>query len=216
MGIDYPVMRGCLHTGTSKVDTILQGCDKDMDFIRKFKRLRKKVDLSGKDDIKAKYIQLNETVKYGQQLARIGCWLYEIQTGQVFWSEEIYNILGCGFTSLNDTLESFLPYVHPDDLETVKKVTQYVVDMKEYHIEYRIITPDNQVRYVSEKTKVICDENSNPIKMAGIIQDITEQKLSENNLKEIGDNLNRAQRVAGVGSWKYDAIKDELYCQMKH
>jgi hypothetical protein len=51
-------------------------------------------------------------------------------------------------------------------------------------------------RYVHEKTKVLLDEENNPAKMIGIMQDITEHKLLENNLKAIGDNLNRAQRVS--------------------
>lgn len=67
-----------------------------VDFIRRFKRSERYAD------IEAKFNQLSETVKYGQQLARIGCWLYEIETGQVFWSEQVFNILGCGFNSLNE------------------------------------------------------------------------------------------------------------------
>lgn len=175
-------------------------------FIRRFKRSERYAD------IEAKFNQLSETVKYGQQLARIGYWLYEIETGQVFWSEQVFNILGCGFNSLNETLESFLPYVHADDLEAVEEATQLVKAAKEYDVEYRIVAADNQLRYVRERTKVITDEDNTPIKVAGIIQDITEQKLRENSLREIGDNLSKAQKVAGVGSWKYDIAKDELYC----
>ena len=175
-------------------------------FIRRFKRSERYAD------IEAKFNQLSETVKYGQQLARIGYWLYEIETGQVFWSEQVFNILGCGFNSLNETLESFLPYVHADDLEAVEEATQLVKAAKEYDVEYRIVAADNQLRYVRERTKVITDEDNTPIKVAGIIQDITEQKLRENSLREIGDNLSKAQKVAGVGNWKYDIAKDELYC----
>ena len=134
------------------------------------------------------------------------------KTGQVFWSEQVFNILGCGFNSLNETLESFLPYVHADDLEAVEEATQLVKAAKEYDVEYRIVAADNQLRYVRERTKVITDEDNTPIKVAGIIQDITEQKLRENSLREIGDNLSKAQKVAGVGNWKYDIAKDELYC----
>ena len=47
--------------------------------------------------------------------------------------------------------------------------------------------------------------------MVGIIHDITAHKIEENILREIGENLNRAQGVSGVGSWKYDVIKDENF-----
>ena len=69
-------------------------------FIRRFKRSERYAD------IEAKFNQLSETVKYGQQLARIGCWLYEIETGQVFWFEQVFNILGCGSNSLNETMRA--------------------------------------------------------------------------------------------------------------
>lgn len=47
--------------------------------------------------------------------------------------------------------------------------------------------------------------------MIGIIQDITSYKIIENDLKVLGETLNEDQKVSGVGSWKYDVLKDEFY-----
>lgn len=182
-----------------------------MNLIRKDKISREKDIQLNYEELQREYNILNSTVKYGQQLAKIGCWNYEIKTGQVFWSEEVYNLLGCESNCLSNNMESFLEYVHKDDLDTVKKVKQYVSTAKEYDIEYRIVTADKQVKYVREKTKAILDENNNPVTMAGIIQDITEQKLREISLIEMGENFSQAQRVSGVGSWKYDVLKNKSY-----
>jgi PAS domain S-box-containing protein len=182
-----------------------------MAFIRKNNTLSEKNSLFQKEEIEKKYNLLNETVKYGQQLAKIGCWLYEVQTSDVFWSDEVYNILGCTAKDLNNKLESILAYVHPDDLESVKEATYSVYNLNEYDIEFRIVAQNGQVKHLHEKTKVILDENDNKTKMVGIIQDITEKKLREISLMEIGEDFNRAQRVAGVGSWKYDVVKDKFY-----
>lgn len=164
------------------------------------------VHLHHGEELAKKYELLAETLKYGQQLAKISCWLYEIPTEQVFWSEEIYNILDSEPNSLTEKQESFLPYVHPDDLEMVERARQNIVGTQEYDIEYRIITAKDQVKYVREKTKGILDENDTPIKVVGIIQDITEQKLRENSLVE-------AERIAKIGSWEID-IKNRkvLFC----
>lgn len=177
-----------------------------MNFIWKNRKTEKK------DELEAKFNILNETVRYGQQLSKTGYWLYEIGTGKVSWSEEVYNILGCGTNSLDESFECFLPYIHADDLEMVREARRLVTAAEEYDIEYRIITAGEEIKYVREKTKVIPGESNAPAKVAGIIQDITEQKLRENSLREIGDNLIKLQKVAGVGSWKYDAVKNELYC----
>jgi PAS domain S-box-containing protein len=154
---------------------------------------------------------LSENLIYGQQLAQIGSWTYDIQKEEAFWTEEIYHILGCSPQDLDDKLQSLFPFVHPDDLERVKEVTQEAIIGNEYDIEYRITTPGGVVKYVHEKTKVLYDENNSPLKTVGIIQDVTKRKIIENNLKALGDNLILAQRVAGVGSWKYDVFKDEFY-----
>jgi diguanylate cyclase (GGDEF)-like protein/PAS domain S-box-containing protein len=108
-------------------------------------------------------------------------------------------------------LDNFLSYVHPGDHNAVREAIKSVYKGKEYNIEYRIITPNGTERYVHEKNKTVYDENNNPIKIVGIIQDITNRKIIENSLNELDEHHNYAQKVAGVGSWKYDAVKDEFY-----
>jgi len=162
-------------------------------------------------EIEKKYDQLYENIKYGQKLSKTGSWTLDNKSGEMFITYETYEILGINPEEFGGKLESFFSFVYPEDLDRVKEAVEGALEGLEYDIEYRIITPDKQVKYVIEKTTIIFDEQNNAIKTIGIIQDITEQKLLENNLKEISDNLNQAQRVAGVGSWKYDIIKDEYY-----
>lgn len=161
--------------------------------------------------IEKKYEQLYENVKYGQKLSRTGSWTLYNESGEMFITHEIYEILGISSEEYDWKLASYYSFVHPEDLDRVKKAVEGALDGLEYNIEYRIITADKHVKYVNEKATIVFDEHNNAIKTIGIIQDITEQKLLENNLKELGDNLNLAQRVAGLGSWKYDIIKDEYY-----
>ena len=66
----------------------------------------------------------------------------------------MYHILGCGPQDLEDNLQSFLSYVHPDDLERVQEITQEASKGKEeYDIEYRIITPDGVVSLSAKEPK---------------------------------------------------------------
>lgn len=164
------------------------------------------------NDLEKNFYQLNENVIYGQQLAKTGSWTYNIQTTEVFWTEEIYIFMGCTFQELDKKLESFLSYVHPDDLEIVRQANNDILKAKEFDIVYRIVTPNGQLKYANEKTKVLYDENNKPFKVVGIIQDITEHKIREYNLKELGEHLNQAQRVAGVGSWEMDIINQKNLC----
>ncbi|MGI6777536.1 MAG: EAL and GGDEF domain-containing protein [Acetivibrionales bacterium] len=153
-----------------------------MGFILKdiLKRINNNDDLNNsKEELEKSYKQLKENVIFSQQLANIGSWTYDMHKNEVFWTEEIYKILGRSRQEFNGDFEDFLLYVHPDDLEEVKKATEDAIRGREYDIEYRIITPEGDERYVHEKTKVLYDDCNNPAKMVGIIQDITRLKTDE-------------------------------------
>ena len=141
----------------------------------------------------------------------MGFWTYDGERGQAFWTEEIYKLLGCKDEDLNEKLESILPYVHSDDQEMVKQAIHEVFKEKEYEIEYRIVTNKGQVRYVYEKTKALLDQNNNSIKMIGIIQDITENKLVEQELKRNYKFINQAEVLANIGSWTMDIARNRIY-----
>ena len=140
----------------------------------------------------------------------IGSWANDIEKNG-FLTDEVYRILEPIRKEFDGRLRNYLLYAHPYDLEIVKEATRKAETGEEYEIEYRIKTPNGKVKFVYEKTTTIYDENKNPIKTIGIIQDITEQKLIENNLRELGENLKRAQRIAELGSWKYDVINNKFH-----
>ncbi|MGD9569167.1 MAG: EAL domain-containing protein [Sedimentibacter sp.] len=171
-----------------------------MSFLEKYKKNSKKNDniIAIKD----------ENFKVSQHMVSIGSWTRDLLNNEIYFSDEVYNILECSTDNFDGNEDKYYLLVHPDDLEDYKKTKQEELNGVEYDIEYRIITPNGTTKYVHEKTTAIYDENKKPIKMVGVIHDITIQKIVENNLKEIGEDLNKAQRVCGVGSWKYDAIKD--------
>lgn len=155
---------------------------------------KEKDKLLSEEELEKKYNLLNETVNYGQQLTKIGFWTYEVQTNHIFCTQQIYNILGYEFNDLNEKLENILPYVHSDDLATVKEAVQDVLAGKEYNIEYRIITSNKQLKYVYENTKAIVDENNNLIKVIGTIQDITEKKELQKKVELKQEKIDKIQR----------------------
>lgn len=177
-----------------------------------FNSRKKDLDLVNlKEELEEKFNLLKENIVYGQRLLSIGSWTYDIQKNEVFKTDGIYEILECSPQELDDKIESFYPYVHPDDREDVKRADQEALAGKEYNIEYRIIDHSGKQKYVQDKVTVLLDAEKKPTKIIGTMQDITRRKLLEKDLKEIGENLNQAQKVAGVGSFKYDAIKDRAW-----
>ena len=115
-----------------------------------------------------------------QRIARLGNWEWNIVDNKLYWSDEIYRIFGLEPQTFGRTHEAFLKSVHPEDREYVENaINKALHENKQYNIDHRIILPDKTERTVHEQAHVIFDETVKPIKMHGIVQDITEHKKAE-------------------------------------
>jgi diguanylate cyclase (GGDEF)-like protein/PAS domain S-box-containing protein len=119
-----------------------------------------------------------------QAIAHIGNWDWNIVTGELTWTDEIYRIFGIKPQEFGATYEASLSSVHPDDRESVRNAVNEAVDQKkDYGIEHRVVRPDGSERIVHERGKVFYDDNGKPLRMIGIIYDITERKKAEEKLR---------------------------------
>ncbi|MFO8009962.1 MAG: ATP-binding protein [Dehalococcoidia bacterium] len=118
-----------------------------------------------------------ERYALAQQSADIGSWDWEIPSGKLEWSERIEPIFGLPRGGFPGTYQAFLERIHPDDLAYVQESVDAALNEDvEYDIDHRIIWPDGTIRWVSETGRVFRDERGNPVRMLGIVQDITEKK----------------------------------------
>jgi diguanylate cyclase (GGDEF)-like protein/PAS domain S-box-containing protein len=112
-----------------------------------------------------------------QQIAHVGNWEWNILSGNLGWSDEIYRIFGLRPQEFEATYEAFLNHIHPDDQSKVQEaVTQAVENNAPYDIEHRVVQPDGTIRHVMERGKVIRNGQGEPVHMTGTVMDITEQK----------------------------------------
>ncbi len=115
-----------------------------------------------------------------QRIAQLGHWEWHIQTGHLYWSDEIYRIFGLNHQIYQPTYDSFLKKIHPEDREMVQQaVNSALAEQHRYSIDHRIILSTGEIRIVHEEGKTIFDENSIAVRMIGTIQDITEFKNTE-------------------------------------
>lgn len=102
----------------------------------------------------------------------------------------------------NNPLEKYSSLIVKEDQENLRKVVlERIENKKPFHIEYRLKSKDGEIKWVTEKGKIVYDENGLPLFMDGVILDITNRKQAEQKLKQSEENLNRAQQVAHIGSW---------------
>lgn len=120
--------------------------------------------------------------------SRMGVWDWNVQTNGLYWSPEVADIFG--MENFNCKFESFFSALHPDDVEHIMAAAkQALAENTVYAMEYRIIRPDGQVRWLSDFARPVYDEKGNPLRLTGTVQDITERKRAENEIKMLNADL---------------------------
>jgi PAS domain S-box-containing protein len=153
-----------------------------------------------------------ERLNRSQTFANIGTWDWNIQTGELNWSERIAPLFGYPAGKLAHSYENFINAVHPDDVQLVKDAISDCVERGiGYHIEHRCVWPDGAVRWLLESGDVVRDAHGKPLHMLGLVQDITPRKQAELGIVESNRRLEEAQNLARLGSWEADLDSGELY-----
>jgi len=143
-----------------------------------------------------------ENQYFTQKLSKIGSWTHDLNQRIVYFSDEVYHILGVNPQDFDGSEENYYHIVHHDDLNAVRTAIQGAFDGKEYDLVYRILTEEGELRFVREKTKILYDKNDLPIKIIGTVQDITQIKLMEKEITYMKKTLDSAQRLSNLGSWE--------------
>lgn len=155
--------------------------------------------------------EAEQRLALSQAYANIGTWDWNIETGELFWSERIAPLFGHPVGKLETTYDNFLAAVHPDDRQRViDAVTACVEHGAEYNIEHRCVWPDGTVRWLLERGDVVRDAHGRPLHMLGVVQDITERKQTELALAESRRRLEEAQSLAKLGYWSANLVTGEL------
>lgn len=131
--------------------------------------------------------QMEHALEESQRIARLGSWSLDLVHDHLIWSDEIFSIFGIEPERFAASLEAFFDTIHPDDLEKVK--THYADSLAgrcDYDIEHRIIRRDNgEVRWVHERCAHQHNELGEVVRSDGTVQDITERKLVEQEIKRL-------------------------------
>ena len=115
-----------------------------------------------------------------QRIAKIGMWERNIETGHLIWSDEIYHILGVLKDEFPATFGAFLTLVVPEDRESFKETVERAIEQKSnYENTYRIRHPNGEIRYLHSIGQFQLNELGIPVRMSGVVQDITELKTEE-------------------------------------
>lgn len=115
-----------------------------------------------------------------QEVAHFGSWEWNVITGEVDWSDEMYRIYGYAPQSVKVTSEWAFSHYHPDDIGYTREVVRAVLEQPQpFESVHRIFRRDGAVRDIRVIGAVETDAAGRAVKMYGASQDITELKQAE-------------------------------------
>lgn len=124
-------------------------------------------------------------LKAAQRIAHVGNYELDTRNDKLWWSDEVYRIFGLRPERATATYEMFLAAVHPDDRGRVEAaVTQRIEGGEPHTLDYRVVWPDGTERVVRSQPELLRDRKGRPVRIAGTVQDVTEQKQAEQAIKE--------------------------------
>jgi PAS domain S-box-containing protein len=128
-----------------------------------------------------------------QEIGKVGSWEIDLANQTTRWSPEARRIFGRPTDQATTSVTAMEQAVHPEDRLLVKEsFEQAIKGMKPLDADYRLLLPGGTVRMVHATGEVILDPASQPVKVQGTIQDITDRKLLEAQLRQ-------AQKMEAVG-----------------
>ena len=117
--------------------------------------------------------------------AKMGTWDWWIQLNTASWSEESTQMFGIAGPHNPPTFDHFRNLLHPDDRDAVTRgMWRAMADKLPFEAEFRVVRPDETVRWVLGKGAVLYDETGKPDRMLGVNVDITDRKCAEEALRK--------------------------------
>lgn len=159
-------------------------------------------DITARKKAEDALIESNERFKYASQATSDALWDWNIITNEIFVGES-YNLL-FGYQFDNNVIpgEFCESLVHPVDKEDYENSIEkaFIENKQKWSHEYRYLKSDGSYAFVSDKAIIIRDENGNPVRMIGAMQDITQEKLLKHELQQSEERFKGAFNNSSFGS----------------
>ena len=140
-----------------------------------------------------------ERLRLAQDAAQMGSWDWDMRTGEILWSPLHETLFGYEPGTPRRTYADFQNRLHPEDVARVgAAVDEAIASQTDFHCEYRVVWPDASVHWISGFGRFHFDASGQPVRMLGMVDEISGRKRTEEALQEAHDELEHrvAERTA--------------------
>src|SRR5882672_8769962 len=134
-----------------------------------------------------------------QKLTHTGSWAWNVRTGVLFWSREIFDIYAYEYLETGPTWPQFLERIHPEDRPQIEQRARMEASGKEWldsQIDFRIILPDGTIKHLHSVAHPVRDDSGEITEVVGTVMDITEQWEARTELEKAFEEIK--QRTAAA------------------
>ena len=142
-----------------------------------------------------------------QRLSHTGSFGWSVLSGEIYWSEETYNIFEYD-QAAKPTLELVLQRIHPEDRDLAGQIIRAATEGTDVDLEHRLLMPDGRVKDLRVLARGLKTSSGSP-EIVGAVTDVTAAKQAEKTLRESEAYLAEAQRLSRTGSWAWNPVTGE-------
>lgn len=182
--------------------------------------LKEKNEQQLRDLVEERTAQLQEVSERYEIAIRsndLGMWDLEVASNRVSHNDTWYQVMGWSKGKVENTFDAWKRLIHQDDLEKVLDKFNVVMSSKarQYDVEYRVRTEDGQIRWLHDFGKPYYDINGFLVRVTGFVQDITDKKLAEEEVRFQKDFLHNLMDNAPVPIFYKDIEGRYIGCNKK-
>jgi PAS domain S-box-containing protein len=133
-----------------------------------------------------------ESMQLAQQYVGIGIWEWDLQTGELVWSDEIRRLHGIEVEKFDGRYESWMESIVSEDRQHVhESITNALANKGEYEVQYRVVLADKSMHWLEARGRTIVMSDV-PVRMLGVAMDVTSRKAAEQTLRQ-------SEKIAATG-----------------
>src|SRR5580693_6639071 len=134
-----------------------------------------------------------------QKLTHTGSWAWNVRTGVLFWSREIFSIYDYEYQEMGPTWPQFLERIHPEDRAQIEQSARMEASGKEWldsQNDFRIILPDGTIKRLHSVAHPVRDESGQITEVVGTVMDVTEQWKARTELERAFEEIKQRTEAA--------------------
>ncbi|MEP7335663.1 MAG: PAS domain-containing protein, partial [Actinomycetota bacterium] len=159
------------------------------------------VDITKRKLAEEELVRSEALLRLAQTAGGLGAWDLNLETDELRWTPELYEINGIDPLSYQPTMQNAFEYVHPDDRSSLKAELERVMASGEltYESLARVVRPSGEIRRVVNRGTVFRNADGTPTRIVGVTLDETDRRTAEGERALLETRLRQAEKLEALG-----------------